>query len=118
MAASNTIFNRQTGSIIGTPRCPLLVDVRPQEDFEADPHVIPSAIRCASGQLEDLAEVYDGRFAIVICQKRLERKPRRARATRQARYHAALERVWRDVRRWPCVKSIVNTAEMSVPLWC
>jgi Rhodanese-like domain len=69
MAAPNTISVDKLVRLIGTPKCPLLVDVRPQEDFEADPHLIPSSIHCASNKLEDRAEAYDRQSAIVICQK-------------------------------------------------
>jgi rhodanese-related sulfurtransferase len=68
MAAPNTISIDKLVRLIGTPKCPMLVDVRPQEDFGADPHLIPSAIRCTSAQLEDWAGVYDGQSAVVICQ--------------------------------------------------
>jgi rhodanese-related sulfurtransferase len=69
MAAPNTISIDKLVRLIGTPKCPMLVDVRPQEDFEADAHLIPSAIRRAFAQSEDWAGVYDGQSAVVICQK-------------------------------------------------
>jgi hypothetical protein len=37
MAAPNTISIDKLVRLIGTPKCPTLVDVRPQDDFEADP---------------------------------------------------------------------------------
>jgi rhodanese-related sulfurtransferase len=46
----------------------VLVDVRPQGDFEADPHLIPSSIHCASNKLEDRAKAYGGQSTIVICR--------------------------------------------------
>ncbi len=69
MAAPNTISVDKLVRLIGTPKCPMLVDVRPQDDFETDPHLIPSAIRCVSAQLENWAGAYDGQSAVVICQK-------------------------------------------------
>jgi rhodanese-related sulfurtransferase len=69
MPAPDTISVDKLVRLIGTPKCPVLIDVRPEDDFEADPHLIPSAIRCASAQLEDWAGVYDGQSAVVICQK-------------------------------------------------
>ena len=47
----------------------MLVDVRGQNDFEADPHLIPSSTRYTSNKLEDRAEGYGGKSAIVICQQ-------------------------------------------------
>jgi rhodanese-related sulfurtransferase len=68
MAAPNTISIDKLVRLVGTPKCPLLVDVRPQDEFEADPHLIPSAVHCASNNLEDRAKAYGGQSAIVICQ--------------------------------------------------
>ena len=68
MAALNIISIDKLVRLIGTPKCPLLVDVRPQDDFEADPYLIPSAVHCASNNLEDRAKAYGRQSAIVICQ--------------------------------------------------
>lgn len=68
MAAPNTISIEKLVRLIGTPKCPMLVDVRPQNDFEADPHFIPSAFHCAFDKLEDWAEADGRQSAIVICQ--------------------------------------------------
>jgi rhodanese-related sulfurtransferase len=69
MSAPSTISIDKLIRLIGTPKCPLLVDVRPQDDFEADPHLIPSAFHCAFDRLEDRIETDGGQSAIVICQK-------------------------------------------------
>jgi rhodanese-related sulfurtransferase len=69
MTAPNTISIDKLVRLIGTPKCPVLVDVRGQDDFEADPHLIPSSTRYASNKLEDRAEGYGGKSAIVICQQ-------------------------------------------------
>jgi hypothetical protein len=63
MAAPNTISIDKLVRLIGTPKCPVLVDVRPQGDFEADPHLIPSSIHCTSNELEDRAKGYGGQSA-------------------------------------------------------
>ena len=67
MATPNTISIDKLVRLIGTPKCPLVIDVRPQDEFEADPHLIPSAIHCAFDKLEDQVEAYVGQSAIVIC---------------------------------------------------
>ena len=69
MSAPNTISIDKLVRLIGTPKCPLLVDVRSKNDFEADPHLIPSSIRRAFNKLEDRTEAYGGQSVIVICQK-------------------------------------------------
>jgi rhodanese-related sulfurtransferase len=68
VAAPNTISIDKLGRLIGTPKCPILVDVRPQDDFEADPHLIPSSIHCDPITLEHRAESDGWQSAIVICQ--------------------------------------------------
>jgi rhodanese-related sulfurtransferase len=68
MAAPNTISIDKLVRLIGTPKCPVLIDVRGQDDFDADPHLIPSSIRLASNKLEDRPEGYGGKSAVVICQ--------------------------------------------------
>ena len=68
MSAPSTISIDKLVRLLGTPKCPMLVDVRPQDDFEADPHLIPSAFHCAFDKLEDRIERHDGQLAIVICQ--------------------------------------------------
>ena len=73
MAAPNTISIDKLVRLIGTPKCPVLVDVRGQNDFEADPHLIPSSTRYTSNKLEDRAEGYGGKSAIVMSRKWSER---------------------------------------------
>ena len=68
MTAPNTISIDKLIRLIGTPKCPILFDVRPQSDFQADPHLIPSSIHCAPDTLESRVEAYVGQSAIVICQ--------------------------------------------------
>ena len=41
MPAPNAISNDKLFRLIGTPRAPLLLDVRSDEDYEADPRLIP-----------------------------------------------------------------------------
>ena len=68
MPAPNTISVEKLVRLIGTPKCPMLIDVRSEADFEADPLLIPSSVRRASTQLDDWAEKYGGQSAVVICQ--------------------------------------------------
>ena len=68
MPAPNTISIDKLVRLIGTPKCPMLIDVRSPDDFEANPHLIPSAIHRTSNKLEDWAEADDGQSAVIICQ--------------------------------------------------
>ena len=51
--------------IIGTPNAPTIIDVRTDEDFAADPRLIPGAIRRDYRQVMDWAEGLTGRGACV-----------------------------------------------------
>ena len=44
MSSINTISSDKLARLIGTPKCPALIDVRTDEDFAADPRLIPGAI--------------------------------------------------------------------------
>ncbi len=68
MAAPNTISIDKLARLVGTPKCPMLVDVRPQDDFESDPYLIPSAVHCPSDSLEDWTKADGSLSAIAICQ--------------------------------------------------
>ncbi len=54
--------------IIGTPNAPTIIDVRTDEDFAADPRLIPGAIRRDYRQVMDWAEGLTGPL-VVLCQK-------------------------------------------------
>lgn len=54
--------------LIGTPNCPDLIDVRVDEDFDADPRLIPGSRRHPHTDLSWI-ERLDAESAIVICQR-------------------------------------------------
>jgi hypothetical protein len=53
MSAPNIISIEKLVRLIGTPKCPILVDVRPPNIFEADPHLIPSSFHCKFDEIAD-----------------------------------------------------------------
>jgi rhodanese-related sulfurtransferase len=55
--------------LIGTAKAPALIDVRIDEDFAADPRLIPGAMRRSHRDLQDWAPRLTGQSVIVICQK-------------------------------------------------
>jgi rhodanese-related sulfurtransferase len=55
--------------LIGTAHTPVLIDVRLDADFDADPRVIPGAIRRPHLNTDEWAAALTGRPVIVICQK-------------------------------------------------
>ncbi len=69
MPSPNTISTDKLARLIGTPKCPILIDVQTDEDFAANPRLIPSAIRRPWSQASEWATEFVGQSAIVICQK-------------------------------------------------
>ena len=68
MTAPNTISIDKLVRLVGTPKCPMLIDARPTHDFDADPRLIPSSVRCGPDKLTDLAGARPEHSAIVIFQ--------------------------------------------------
>lgn len=65
MPSPTQITPAQLSRLIGLPDSPVIVDVRIDEDFAADPQLIPGAIRHAFDDIETL----DVEKAILYCQK-------------------------------------------------
>ena len=72
MPSMNAISVDKLARLIGTPRCPVLIDVQTDEDFAADPRLIPCAVRRPWSQASEWAHEFTGRSVIVICQKGLK----------------------------------------------
>lgn len=69
MSAINTISPDKLARLIGTPGCPILIDVRTEDDFQADPRLIPGAHRRSHGNVTSWAPGLAGQTVVVICQK-------------------------------------------------
>lgn len=67
MATPNTITIDKLARLIGTPGCPVLLDVRTFRDFQADPRLIPSAVPRAWDRVMEWGPSLRGRSAVVIC---------------------------------------------------
>jgi rhodanese-related sulfurtransferase len=72
MSSFNTISIDKLARLIGTPKCPVLIDVRTDEDFDADPRLIPGSLRRPFAEVSDWASEWTGHNAVVICQKGLK----------------------------------------------
>lgn len=72
MPSPTTITIQQLARLIGTPDCPVLVDVCIDEDFNADPRLIPGAYRHPFSDLAALVPRLKGQRVVVICQKGLK----------------------------------------------
>jgi rhodanese-related sulfurtransferase len=69
MPALNTISHDKLSRLLGTPACPTLVDVRPDEAFDLDPRLIPSAVRRSPADLSRWMPELKGRSAVITCNK-------------------------------------------------
>lgn len=69
MPAPNTISVEKLLRLIGTPKCPVLVDVRTDDDFDADPRLIPSAVRRNAILASEWADAFTGRSIVTICEE-------------------------------------------------
>lgn len=72
MPSPTEITAPQLSRLIGTPDAPVLVDIRIDEDFAADPRLVPGAFRWPFREIEALAPRLAGRRVVVICRKGLK----------------------------------------------
>jgi rhodanese-related sulfurtransferase len=68
MSSINSITAEKLARLIGTPKCPALIDVRPENDFATDPRLVPGAMRRSHASADEWATEFRGQSAIVICQ--------------------------------------------------
>jgi rhodanese-related sulfurtransferase len=68
MPSPSEITVPQLSRIIGLPNAPLLIDVRANDEFRADPRVIPTARRHDHREISGWAGQYLDRSVIVYCQ--------------------------------------------------
>ncbi len=87
---------------IGTPACPAVVDARTDEDFQADPRLIPGAVRRPGLEAGRWAAAFAGRDTAVYCERGLKISQGAAAWLRHAGARGrALEggfRAWREAR--------------------
>jgi rhodanese-related sulfurtransferase len=69
MSAPNTISIEKLDRLIGTPKCPTLIDVRAQDEVGVTPHLIPSSRHLTFEKLEVWSETFGSHPAVVICQE-------------------------------------------------
>lgn len=99
-AFSSSVSLETLSRLIGTPDCPVLIDVRIDEDFDADPRFIPGSIRRSAFEVADWAGDFAGTPAVVICQRGLKLSAGAAAWMRhegaRARYLAGGTEAWND----------------------
>lgn len=67
MPAPNAISPDKLTRLIGTGRAPFILDVRSDEDFAADPRLLPGSIRADDRALADVPALPAG-SSVVLCQ--------------------------------------------------
>lgn len=72
MSSYNSISSDKLSRLIGTAKAPSLIDVRIDEDFAADPRLIPGAVRRSHRDVQDWAARLTGQSVVVICQRGLK----------------------------------------------
>jgi rhodanese-related sulfurtransferase len=69
MSSPTSISVQKFVRLVGTQKCPVVIDVRTDEDFDADPRIIPGSIRRKATEAATWAPAIGGRLAVVICQR-------------------------------------------------
>lgn len=72
MPGPDTISPQQLSRLIGTSEAPVLIDVRMDDDFAADPRLLPTAVRRDYARVADWATAFVGCNVVVACQKGLK----------------------------------------------
>jgi rhodanese-related sulfurtransferase len=72
MSAVNKISPEKLSRLIGTPKSPALIDVRTDEDFAANPKLVPGSVRRPFAEVTAWAAEFSGKSAVAICDKGLK----------------------------------------------
>ena len=72
MPLEHSISTEQLSTLIGTADCPTLVDLRIDEDFAADPGLIPTSFRRNFPEAHEWASELPDRPIVLICHKGLK----------------------------------------------
>ena len=72
MASTITITHDKLARLVGTPRSPIVVDVRTDEDFAADPRILPGALRRGHADVAAWVRDFEERPAVVVCKSGAE----------------------------------------------
>ncbi|HWG05576.1 MAG TPA: sulfurtransferase/chromate resistance protein [Beijerinckiaceae bacterium] len=69
MSSINVISVDKLVRLVGTPKCPLLIDVRPDDGFRLDPRFLPGSVRRSHADVAKWAPALSGRSVVVICEQ-------------------------------------------------
>ena len=69
MPSTTVITNSQLFRLIGLLQAPAIVDVRTDEDYRADPRLLPGSMRRDYRAISHWAPEYAGKPVVVVCQR-------------------------------------------------
>jgi len=69
MPASTVITTQQFSRLIGLPGTPAIIDLRVDDDYRADPRLVPGSLRRDHRAIADWAPAYRGKSVIVVCRR-------------------------------------------------
>jgi rhodanese-related sulfurtransferase len=69
MPATTLITTQQFSRLIGVPNSPAVVDVRIDDDYRADPRLIPGSLRRDYRSIGRWAKDYGGKSVVVVCHR-------------------------------------------------
>ena len=72
MAASYEISPKNLSRLIGTPNCPVIIDVSIDTDVAEDPFLIPTARRHPHTEFTSILDRLRGTDCVIVCQKGLK----------------------------------------------
>ena len=67
MAAPNSIKSDKLLRLVGTAHAPVIIDVRTEEDFDADPRLIPASLKRSHQTVSEWGKEYAGKSVVVVC---------------------------------------------------
>ncbi|MCA1489495.1 chromate resistance protein [Ensifer sp. NBAIM29] len=68
MASFNSISSEKLARLVGTPKCPVLIDVRDDDDVAADPHLVPGSSHRTHADVRQWAQLYKGHWVVALCK--------------------------------------------------
>ena len=72
MPGPDTITSVQFARLLGLPDTPVVIDVRTDDDYAADPSFIPASIRRDYRTVITWGAAYAGCSVVVVCQRGLK----------------------------------------------
>jgi rhodanese-related sulfurtransferase len=72
VSSPTSISVQKLSRLVGTSKCPAIVDVRTPEDFDADPRLIPGSNRRDFAGVASWSPELANRSAVVVCQRGLK----------------------------------------------